>query len=174
MRYRLREVRIFPIAVLLLFILLMALNLRSKSRPLSDLSLLRQPGRTPASLKFDEFSPAVYDVREGRAVTDSFFELTSNEKSEEVMCRVKYRTRRDEDQVLIFSWYLGNALKRRDTLWAASSDTLCKSIISIPRNEAGQWSVDISLKENILLSTLCFELTVKSAPRHFRSLKGES
>jgi hypothetical protein len=171
LRYNLRDLRIFPIVILLLFFLLIVINLRSRNRLLSNPSLLRESGRTPSAIKFDEFSPRVIDMQDGRLMSDSLFQLTSNEKSEEVMARVKYRTRKDEDELLIFSWYLDDSIKKRDSVWAQASDTLCKAVILIPRSEAGHWSVDISLKDNILLSTLCFELLVQNTAQHFRSLK---
>jgi hypothetical protein len=171
LRYNLRDLRIFPIVVLALFLLLIVINLRTRNR-LSGAPLTRGAGKAPSALRFDEFSPAIFDLQDGKAVSDSVFLITSNEKSEEVMARVRYRTRKDEDQLLIFSWYLGDTLKERDSVWAQAADTACRSVISIPRSDAGHWSVDIALKDNILLSTLCFELVVQNSAQHFRSLKG--
>jgi hypothetical protein len=176
LQYKLRDIRLFPFFILSLFFILVFINLRSKSHSLDRLPLLGRTSPGPASAYFLDFSPAIYGMRGTVPDTGAvrLFEITANEKEETVACRLNYRLKKESELRLIFSWYRGNTAVRQDSQWISAADTVCNSVLSIPRSETGHWSVDIALKENILLKTLSFEVSTRSEPQRFRSLKSRT
>ena len=176
MRYKLRDIRIFPFAILLLFFLLVFFNIRAKSRIHSPLSPAGSGAQNPGLDRFDEFTPSLFNYGGGAADDNpsARFEITSNEKNEDIQCRVRFRMKKEEDLLLLFSWYRENTLMRQDSLWASGQDTACATHYAVPRNETGNWSVDIALRDNRLLKTLSFTVENRINPRRYRSLKNDS
>ncbi len=174
MRYKLRDLRIFPFVMIVLFFLMVLLNLRSKSRSHLAPAVIGAGAQNPSQAMFNEFEAIM--LKAGSKNTEdtmgvSQFEIKTNEKWEEIQCRLKYRMKKEGDLFFIFSWFHENTLMKHDTIWYSASENTAMSRYMVERKETGHWSVDIGLKDNILLKTLCFEVSAGKEPAHFRSLK---
>jgi hypothetical protein len=173
MEYKLRNLRIIPLLILILSFFLFFLNFRNKKSVLEKNPFNKTVHTESAGALFSSFSSYTSAEwmahRAGTPVTT--FEIPRNKRSQRVVCHMAYKLKVDRDINIDCAWYRDNHLHSQERIRLNRHDSLAFCQIFISRYKTGNWSMDISLENGTIVDVLNFNVALTKYSRRYRSLR---
>lgn len=172
MKYKLRNIRLFPLLLLFLLIVLFLMNFLGR-RTGFELPVAPEKSQPPAMLRFFSSFAAYLCTGSGEGAalsSQTRFELPPNRREQIVHCCVQYEMKGKAPKSITCAWYRENELQFSEDIYLGQPEDTVTSTLAISRYRTGTWSIDISTGDGVLLSTLVFNMALKAHHGHFRSL----